>query len=294
MFGLHRNLSDISGNAIVYTYPRGNIDIICTCGGRFLLDGYVPSDNSMTRNVRLPGQSATGADAQRSMRRARAQVRRLALANDFSWFVTLTLSPERIDRYDEKLISRKLSTWCDNMVRRHGLRYILVPERHKDGAIHFHGFFAGSGLQLVDSGTMDMDGWGKPRKVADAEMRAMLLDDGARIVYNLPQWRYGFTTAVGLYGDYDAAVGYVCKYIGKDMGKSDDISIGQRVLGRWYYSGGDLRKPKKDVFILDYDRLKEKYGNDAAEIVVPGQTLLVVHTTAAIAMGDILGGKRVE
>ena len=143
--------------------------------------------------AREAGKKSEGADMERSMRRARAKLRRLALANDFDYFVTLTLDPARIDRYDSAAITRALGWWADNMVRRHGLRYVLVPERHKDGAFHFHGFMAGPGLKAVDSGKK----W------------------NGRTVYNLPQWTLGFTTAEQLYGDYHAAVGYCCKYIGK-------------------------------------------------------------------------------
>lgn len=102
--------------------------------------------------AREAGKKSEGADMERSMRRARAKLRRLALANDFDYFVTLTLDPARIDRYDGAAITRALGRWADNMVRRHGLRYVLVPERHKDGAFHFHGFMAGPGLEAVDSG----------------------------------------------------------------------------------------------------------------------------------------------
>ena len=91
------------------------------------------------------------------MRRARAKVRRLALSNDFRWFVTLTLDPQKVDRYDPAAVVRKLNQWCSNQVKRKGLCYILVPERHKDGALHFHGFF-NDALEAVDSGHKSKDG----------------------------------------------------------------------------------------------------------------------------------------
>ena len=182
-----------------------------------------PAD--MKPKARAAGKKAEGADMERSMRRARAKLRRLALANDFEYFVTLTLDPAKIDRYDGAAVTKALGRWADNMVRRHGLRYILVPERHKDGAFHFHGFFAGKGLEIVDSGVK----W-----------------DG-RPVYNLPQWTLGFSTAQRLYGDYHAAVGYCCKYIGKQAG--------ERPLGRWYYSGGPLQEPEKEYIEVDYNSL---------------------------------------
>lgn len=208
-------------NGILYSYPGGEYDLIFTSG----VFQIGPRDEDARPQAREKGKKSEGADMERSMRRARAKLRRLALANDFEYFVTLTLDPAKIDRYDGAAVTKALGRWCDNMVRRHGLRYILVPEQHKDGAFHFHGFMAGNGLKAVDS-SVEWDG---------------------RPVYNLPQWALGFSTAQRLYGDYHAAVGYCCKYIGKQEG--------ERPLGRWYYSGGALAEPGKELIEVDYEAL---------------------------------------
>lgn len=120
------------------------------------------------------------ANVQRAARRARARLRELALCNDFQVFVTLTLDKREIDRYDPAQVVRKMSTWCDNHVRRDGLRYILVPEHHKDGAIHFHGFMGWdspetAGKWCRDSGTVSLPGRKKPVKVRSAAHRAKLI-----------------------------------------------------------------------------------------------------------------------
>lgn len=171
---------------------------------------------------------------ERSKRRARNAVSDLALSNEFRYFVTLTLDSSKVDRYDMKVITKKLNSWCDNHVRRHGLRYVLVAEKHKDGAVHFHGFF-NDALPVVDSGTISLPGSGKPRKPRSKAQRAAWLASGGQVVYNLPAWSLGFTTAIELYGSRRAAVGYVTKYITK---------AAEKVGGRWYYSGGDLRRPE--------------------------------------------------
>ena len=97
---------------------------------------------------------ASEASADRARRRAATKVRDLALSNRFRWFVTLTLDRERIDRYDVGVITKKLNQVMDNLVRRRGLAYVLVPERHKDGAVHFHGFFTDA-VRAVESGHTD-------------------------------------------------------------------------------------------------------------------------------------------
>ena len=247
--------ADIGGNAIVYRYPTGDMDIICAAERMFTPPGWEAAEDfarsgraAIRPAKREKGAKSEGDDMLRSMRRARAQLRRLALSNEFEYFVTLTLDQQRVDRYDPAAVTKALNQWCNNMVKRHGLRYVLVPEQHKDGAFHFHGFMAGDGLIAADSG-IEWDG---------------------RPVYNLPQWTLGFTTAQRLYGTYSAAVGYCCKYIGKQQG--------QRPLGRWYYSGGALAKPEKSYAVFDYRDMAERHSGEAVELEIPGTKLLVIHT----------------
>lgn len=150
----------------------------------------------------------------RAKRRARTAVFDYAMCNpDLDTFITLTLNGEFVDRYDYNAVVKRLNVWLDNRVRRHGLKYIMVAERHKDGAIHFHGLVNHTAVKLENSGKKD-----KRRHV----------------IYNVTDWTLGFTTAVRVWGDR----ANVCKYIVKYITKGE-----QKVGGRWYYSGGDLCKP---------------------------------------------------
>lgn len=173
-------------------------------------------------------------DVERAKSRARANVRRLALANDFRWFVTLTIDPQKIDSYDAAAVTKRLGQWLSNHVKRSGLKYVLVPERHKSGRIHYHGFF-NDVVTAVPSGRTDKAG---------------------HPIFNLPEWDYGFTTAIELYGDYHAAVGYTCKYIGKDS---------EKIGGRWYYSGGKLEKPVEKFVDISYVELLELQDEEFKE-----------------------------
>lgn len=237
----------------VRIYPDGSLDIVASNVKMFDL-AEKPKAQPKAKKSDVSRETSTKSDegeAQpkakpeniaRSMRRARAKVRQLALANEFRWFVTLTLAPDRIDRYDPVAVVRAMSQWCDNRVRRKGLKYILVPEHHQDGAIHFHGFF-NDALEAVDSGHTDKNG---------------------HKVYNLPDWTWGFTRAVELYGDHHAAVGYCCKYIGKG-----DRKIG----GRWYYSGGDLAQPEEQEIDLNCFELREMMTEEFTQEYGQGWTL---------------------
>ena len=254
---LRVDLAGVKHHAKVLSYPCGLVDIVASTSPDFGGRGWEAAEvwnrpGKLQPRAEHERKSADPQreDRERSMRRARAKLRQLALANDFRWFVTLTLDPSKVDSCDGAAVVKKLNAWCSNAVQRHGLRYILVPERHKKGGIHFHGFFNDS-LEAVDSGTIKPPRGGKPRKPKSAAQRAEWLANGGQIVYNLPGWSLGFTTAMELYGEYPAAVAYVCKYIGKD---------GEKPAGRWYYSGGDLRTPEVTYVEISPAQLAEEYG----------------------------------
>lgn len=200
------------------------------------------------------GAEDKAASTERAARRAAAKVRDLALCNAFAWFVTLTLDADKVDRYDVREITRKLNHWLDNQVRRHGLKYVLVPERHQDGAIHFHGF-VNDGPGFVPSGTWSVPGHKKPIKPrSEAQRREWAARDDCHEVFNWLRWPLGFSTAIRLYGSYQSAVSYVCKYVRKQ-------TDGGKIGGRWYYSGGDLRRP--EVELLDFG-LSELQSSEAS------------------------------
>lgn len=252
----------------IYEYPNGTYDIIASSAPIFKPKGW--EDQSLRPDPVKPEQGrkdprakvnkSDKEDLERARRRARAKVRRLALANEFKWFVTLTLDPAKVDSLDVAAVTRKLNQWCSNQVKRRGLRYILVPELHKSGRVHYHGFFSDS-LEAVDSGTITgVPGSKGPRKPRSARQRAEWLEAGGKVVCNLPGWTYGFTTAVELYGEYERAVAYVCKYIGKES---------QKVGGRWYYSGGNLQTPVEKFVEISAEELLETFDH-AWSKQVPG------------------------
>lgn len=217
-------------------FPDGSATILCAQKPVFRPAGWELEDRIISRR---DTEKAAGGDVGRSQRRARAAVFDLARSNSFDWFVTLTLDKEKIDRYDIAVIVEKLNIWLDNNVRRRGLRYLLIPEHHKDGAIHFHGFF-NDALKAVFSGVYDKRG---------------------HEIYNLPRWGYGFSTAIRLYGDYHRAVGYVCKYVTKQQ---------EKIGGRWYYSGGELKRSDVHLCDIDFDEMAAREGAYVFEVAPLG------------------------
>lgn len=256
-----RLTGEVTHYSKIYQYPCGIVDILCSSKPIFKENGWEDARWARPRPLTPEAEMEEGEaetpeakpeegpkeeDIARSMRRARSRVRRLALSNEFRWFVTLTLDPAKVDRYDAAQVVRKLSNWCSNQVKRRGLQYILVPERHKDGALHFHGFF-NDVLEAVASGHRDKQG---------------------HMIYNLPGWTLGFTAAIEVYGDYAGAVAYVCKYIGKQ---------GDKPAGRWYYSGGDLREPTAIFGEISPADLREEYGDRVFSFEVPGASMAIIN-----------------
>lgn len=156
---------------------------------------------------------------QRSVRRTKSVIKDYVLSNDFDWFVTFTFNPKKVNRYDFNHCSIKMQSWLartslfarENKIN---FKYLIVPEFHKDGAIHFHA--------LISDYPKSM----KKTKV---------IQDN-KLVYNLPSFRYGFTNAKKIKDNSDPIFGYLTKYITKDM-----ILVHNR---RRYWCSKNLNKPK--------------------------------------------------
>lgn len=228
---LHVSAADSHSFSRIKVYPGGYVEVMAADRPIFCMSGW--EEEAKPKAQRAKGEPSEES-IERSRRRAAAKVRDYALSTEFKYFVTFTLDKEQVDRYDYQEIVRRMRTALDNAVRRKGLAYVLVPELHKDGAIHFHGF-VNDVPGMVFSGCYTGGLAGKrPARPDSAAQEKLWIDGGAHPVYNVTWWRFGFSSAIPLYGDYQAAVAYVCKYIQKA-----DAKIG----GRWYLSGGALKAP---------------------------------------------------
>ena len=86
-----------------------------------------------------------------NIQRARARIFELAYCNPWELFVTLTIDPKRHNRHDLNKYMRNLSRWITEYNRDYGqnIKYLLIPEMHKDGAWHLHGFLMGLNHNLL-------------------------------------------------------------------------------------------------------------------------------------------------
>lgn len=82
---------------------------------------------------------------EKSINRTKTKIADYVLCNNFSHFATFTFSPEKVkNRHDFAEMSALLKNWLKteqtNHERKHNskFKYLIVPERHKNGAWHFH------------------------------------------------------------------------------------------------------------------------------------------------------------
>ena len=189
-----------------------------------------------------------------SIKRAKDKVFEICFANEFQYFITLTLDEAKISRTNKEEIRDALTHWLRNRVRYSGLMYVLIPEYHKDGqAIHFHGLVKGN-LKLTDSGTVYVPGYEKPMKKERAERLGLV----GKTVYNLDDWQYGFSTCVALDENKERTALYITKYITKENDK---------IIGRFYYSGGKGLQRKVPT---EYRNYPYSEFNAQEQVVLPG------------------------
>jgi hypothetical protein len=134
------------------------------------------------------------------------------------------------NRNDDALVRQKLSKWLENGQRTQKFEYLIIPERHSDGALHFHGFFR----DLPES-------WLKPSGRVDKK---------GRKIYNITAYRYGHTN-FSYIENLEATSKYIKKYLNKDLGESEKGK-------KRYWHSKSLKIPLKT-----YNVDEESYTNQA-------------------------------
>lgn len=184
-----------------------------------------------------------------NLKRAKERVFDIAFMNEFNYFATLTFDDSKVDAYDENAVHRVMKKWFDNMVQRHNCKYLAVPEYHKSGRIHWHMLISGD-LTLIDSGTVLIPERDKPVRKEYAKRICHDMSK-SRVVYNLKEWKNGFSTVIEFrkcddgYDGTSAIAKYLTKYITKDLTK---------MLSHYYYAGGHLeRDVPTEYFNVNYE-----------------------------------------
>ena len=77
--------------------------------------------------------------------RAKNKIFEYAAANEFDYFLTLTLDKDKYNRYDLGKYIKDLGQMIRDYRKKTGanIQYLLIPEPHKNGAWHMHGLIKG-------------------------------------------------------------------------------------------------------------------------------------------------------
>lgn len=173
-----------------------------------------------------------------SYKRTKGKVYQYARSNDWDWFVTLTFSPDKVDRYDYDVCIKKLKPWLDNLRRSSPfLSYLVVPERHKDGAWHFHGLFSG-----VDDKVIVWTGKWVIKRLRASGRRSRFVRSDEKI-YKFGSYKLGWMTATRV-RQKDRVMSYITKYITKDLCAA---SVGRKR----YWCSRNLLLPVEEVYNLE-------------------------------------------
>lgn len=238
------------------THHRSNIEVYVPLQAYSKMEpGWEARHNEESDNRTLRGRSMNlEENAQRALRRARREVRILAANNDFKWWATFTIAE---DRQDTRKTFLKLNTWLKSEKRKVGkFDYLIVPEQHKDAAIHFHALignnYKGELVEAINVKT------GKPHKPF------------GRQVYHFKTYKYGFNKVERIESQERIAT-YLTKYITKDMHATDFNK-------KHYWASRGLARPRTED---NPAWLKDAMGKQISNVALEQGMLFYFPTSVA-------------
>ena len=175
----------------------------------------------------------------RAMHRAKEKIYGYVIANDWQYWATQTFNREVVDRYNLDEIVKRYNQKLYNLKKRSypELKWLVVPELHKDGAWHLHMFMSG-----IPKDRMKYSG-------CDYYVKAK---NCYRPIYNwLDTEDLGFNYYLYI-GDFEPlerviTTNYVTKYITKDLVK-------KRFNKKMYWCSRGLWEPSvASTYVYDYD-----------------------------------------
>lgn len=148
-----------------------------------------------------------------SISRTRSRVFELTACNEFTVFGTLTLDKNLRDRDDLKAFRKAFAQMVRdlNKCRDEPIKYVLIPEQHKNGGWHLHGVFMG--LSEGDLRRFELS-----EKLPN-KLRKQIAE--GTDIFDWPNYRkrFGFCTLTVI-RDRLACAKYVTKYVTKDLAKT--------------------------------------------------------------------------
>lgn len=201
-------------------YGNGRIEIAAYHAPRL---HYIGSGRTSSGRETETSDKAQEERTRRQVYAIRRRIKGYAFSNNFRWFVTLTFNPEKVDSSDYETAKNTLLKWCRRMRDRHDrFDYLIIPELHKSGAVHFHGLLGDIPAHFV--GALNPK-TGKP----------IIRHD--RQVYNLTEWEYGFSDCEEIESP-ERAASYITKYVTAALLTDKEMYNKKR-----YFNSQGLAKP---------------------------------------------------
>ena len=219
---------------------------------------YAISRNRSTekkeRNYRELDSDNLDSNICESISRTKRKIKEYARNNDFDYFVTLTFDPKKFNSFSIDTVLKCTRLFLQKLRRSTpDLKYLLVPEYHADKQkIHLHGYIKGY-LKLLKAENPDKNG--------------EILTYKGKTIYNLPQWNYGYSTALKIgktATDTLKCSSYITKYVTKDLlvafnqkryWSSKNLELGQTLVEQKIYARdlNDLLENEKQVNPIGFD-----------------------------------------
>lgn len=166
----------------------------------------------------------------RSIIRSKLECQRLAKTNFSEWetFITLTFSNNVTDI---KEANKQFRYFIDKVQRvKKDFKYLCVPEFQKRGAVHYHVL---TNININDK-------------------KLIITQEDNQKFKHIKYWNCGFTSVEVIKGDAKKIIGYISKYMTKD--------IDNRLFNRHrYFYSRNLKTPKANFINLDNKKDKDYY-----------------------------------
>lgn len=150
-----------------------------------------------------------------SVSRSKARIFELAMCNEFTHFCTFTQDESMRDRFDLKTFRKDFAQLVRNINRNRPeggkIKYLLIPEQHKNGAWHMHGLLMG--LTPEDLRPFNLS------EKLPYRIREQI--ENGETVYDWSRYRraFGYFTCTEI-KNHTACSKYITKYISKDLQKT--------------------------------------------------------------------------
>lgn len=146
---------------------------------------------------------------QNNLVRARSTIYELALCNEWQWFVTLTLDKQKYNRYDLAKYIKDFGQFIRDYKKKtnNAVKYLLVPEHHKDGAWHLHGLIMGLPTECLHEFTLSEK---LPKRIRERIA-------SGKEVYTFTEYarKFGYSVFETI-ENHNAISRYITKYISKE------------------------------------------------------------------------------